>query len=524
MTRAEAARNATRVRLAKREQALAYRREILALRSQIGEELARGTASGINVNLGDIDEEYVPELKQIKGRMSIYDRMVNDPIVRGQLTAITMTLISGVRWKVEGGTSEMQDLVAANLLRQGPKKFWCSTSWNDRLFETLGCLVYGFALFAKTRWQVEDKTIFSELKWLHPKSVDERGWDTDEFDNLRNVLRTFRDSQGGMHYREPIPADDIFLVPWDRRGPNWEGNSFIRPMYRPWKERDLAAKIDLIDLQNRGVGIPMAKLAAAGGVKERDTLTTILKDLRGGSKERQFVVIDKDEDVSFLTTSGNVREAATIMDRSAADSARVGMGQYLEAGNTQSGSRAASSSMATGFFIHVDAIKIRLEDIINFGAGRMPGLVEELIDMNFENVDEYPRIVGSRPSPTEQLDNVPLIGDLVQKGAIPRNLSTANELLERLGYKTLTKAEFDESVGGRSVVDTGTPSGQPEAGASGGNGGAGRPNTAGPDTQGRDDTMSRRFAGQAAGEKKTPDGSRATRSVASWGWLKSTPD
>jgi len=497
--------------MGRRTHALSLQREIAELRSQVGAEINNLTSAGIKVRLGDIDEEYVPELKTIKGRMAIYDRMVNDPVVRGQLTAITMTLISGVRWKVVGGNSKVRDLVGANLLREGPKKYWCSTSWNDRLYEALGCLVYGFAMFAKTREIVDGQAIFSDLKWLHPRSVDEDGWDMDEGDNLLNVRRTYTNAKGEMKAREPIPAEDVFLVPWDRRGPNWEGNAFIRPMYRPWKERDLAAKIDLIDLQNRGVGIPIAKLSGAGGVKERDTLVSILKDLRGGSKERAFIVIEKDEEVKYLLSEGQAREAASIMDRSAADSARVGGTQYLESGNTQSGSRASSSSMSTGFFIHTNAIRIRLQDIINFGAGPMMGLTEELEWMNTENdqdVDDPVRIEGSTVSPTEQLDNIPLIGDSVAKGVIPPHYALANEALRRLNWPEMTKEEYDEAIAAK------TPS--PAIG------GPGRPDGAGTDPEGRDDTMSRRFAGEDAAQKKTLDGgNQPPKSPASWRWIRS---
>src|SRR5712671_2435076 len=97
--------------------------EIRSLRSQIAIEFAglassqRSTASGINATLGNINEEYVPELMTMKNRASVYDRMANDPWVRGQLRGIGMTLVSGVRWNTVGGTQQQRDLVGANILR-----------------------------------------------------------------------------------------------------------------------------------------------------------------------------------------------------------------------------------------------------------------------------------------------------------------------------------------------------------------------------------------------------------------------
>ena len=216
MDRAASLVKARKVKAAKRESGLAIEREILSLRSQIGTSLNQlHGASGIKVSLGDIQEEYVPELQSFRGRIAIYDRMMNDPVVSGIVRAVFNTMLSGVRWSVEGGTSEMRDLVAANLLRQGPQKYWCSTSWTQRLYETMCCLIYGVSLFAKTRTRVDDKIIFKHLKYLHPKSIDEDGWEMDKNDHLVEIRRSFTDAQGNFFVRQPIPSKELDIYVWD---------------------------------------------------------------------------------------------------------------------------------------------------------------------------------------------------------------------------------------------------------------------------------------------------------------------
>lgn len=445
--------------------------EIAHLRGQIAIELAaRSNASGMNISLGDINEEYVPELKSIKGRMKVYERMANDPWIRGQLRGIGMTLISGVRWKMDGGTQEQKDLVGANLLRQGPPKWWCSTSFYDRLHETLGMLIYGFAMFALTREIVEDKMIYRHIKWLHPRSVDENGWVMDPEDNLLYVRRSFQDATGKAFSMSPIPAEDMFLACWDRRGPNWEGNAFIRPMYKNWKIGEVAEKIDIIDLQNRGIAIPVAKLSGAGGPKERDTLVEILRTLRGGNKDRAFLVLEKDESIDFLTSQGTAKDASSIIDKQHIGISKVGGSEFSEIGPEVGGGRASTSVLATGFFINIDAVRILIEDMWNFGCGPLPGLCESLQSANFDIEAprfEYSRISGSRVSPTEQFDNIPLIQDSVKAGLIPPSLKYANETARRLGWPELTQAEFAE---GMLLMGKGTPPAVP-----------GRPTQAGAD-------------------------------------------
>lgn len=499
----------------------ALREEVLSLREKVGRELVRKHTSGIAVTLGDISEEYVQDLRTIVDRMKVYDRMRNDPQVRGQLRAVQMTLISGVRWSVKGGNEERRKRIEANLLRKkgSPSKWWCSTSWYNFLYEALGAMDYGFSPFALS-WAppVDGFVGYSDITWLHPRSWDEDGWDLDAQDNLLGVRRSYTDNTGAPHVREYLPAEELFIVTWDRRGPNWEGNAFTRPMYRPWKLGEYAEKIDIIDLQNRGVGIPMAKLSGMGGKKERDTLTQMLKDLRGGSKERAFIVVDKDSEVTFLTSTGSVREAAATLSYHREMKSKAGGTEYFEQGSTTTGSRAGASALATGFFINVDAVRILLEDQINHGPGRMPGIVQRLEDKNYSraHIDAtggYCYIEGSRVSPTEQLDNIDLLGDMISKQAIPANVKTTNYILERLTGDTLTEEEWQEAM----ALQPGAPAGAAPL-VPGRNGG--RPREAGDDEYGRDDRDSNRLKMKSPAEKKTPTGgSRQMRRPASWHWL-----
>jgi hypothetical protein len=282
-------------------------------------------------------------------------------------------------------------------------------------------------------------------------------------------------------------------------------------MYKPWRLGEMAEKINIIDLQNRGVGIPMAKLSGAGGAKERDTLVQILRDIRGGSKERAFIVLEKDEEMEFLTTDGNVRDAAATMEYHRSDKAKAGGTEYFEQGSTTTGSRAGASALATGFFINVDAIRIVLEAQFNRGVQRQPGLVERLLRANFspEEIDKYgmTQIFGSRVSPTEQLDNIDLLGELVDKGVIPPNIKAGNDALRRLGYDELTQDEWDKAVEaqGRLVEGKGTsPSSSPSE-----------------DGKGRGDKDSHRLRMTSPAEKKTLTGDhQPSRSQWAWPWHK----
>lgn len=491
--------------------------------------------SGLKINLQKLEEEYVPSLARLDQRVDLFDRMANDPAIKKQLRVNILPLISNVRWKVEGGSTEAQDLLAANLLREGDRRLWCDTSWNHRLFEHLQCLKYGFAAHGKTWRVVDGYRIFGRLTYLHPRSF--KGtlgpWEFNEQGELIAVHRTYK--TGGPAIRtivdERLAIADVFLTVWEPLGENWEGTAMIRSMYRAFTEKDLASKIQMINLQNVGVGIPDAEMAPGDGIKDRDSLVSIVESLRGGSKERQYIVRKSGQKVGFLTGQ-TLTDAGPIIDGKNLDIFGAGATEFMSGGQSQMGSRANASVQMTMSLVQIDAVRACMEDQVNWGAGYLPGLAEELQDENFSGLrksasdpidSDYARITGSRVSPTEQLDNVPLVGELVRGGAVPRNLQTCNELLKKLGYGELTQTQFDAGVGARSPVDIGTPSGQPEAGAPAPAADGRPPNApnAAQEPDPRKDVPARRYGLQdSSAQKKTLDASRPQMKSASYPWLK----
>jgi len=489
--------------------------------------------SGLTLQIQKIDEEYVPALKDYKSRVSVYQQMGNNAKIAAQLKANILPLFSASRAKVTGGTQEMRDLISQNLLREGDPRYWCETGWNQRLLEKLLSLQYGFSLHGKTWDVVDGYRIHRGLTYLHPKSLGGPlgTWEWDKTGTrLVAIHRAYRRPDMQQVVDERIPIEEIDASVWWHTGENWEGSPIIRAMYGAFVKFDLASKIGMIALMNGGVGIPMGTLGPSDGPAQQLTLSQQSKDLRGGDKSRSFLVLANGQTMEFLTTKGQIIDAQPMLAQQNMDIASAGSTDFMQAGQTASGSRAGSSVMMVSYMQQLDATRKWLQEQINHGSGYLMGTVEELIYENFADVKECPQIELSQISPTEQLDNVPLIFEGTQKGTIPRTLKITNYCLDKLGAPTLTQAEFDASVGGRSVVDIGTPSGNPEAPPPGdqpakvpGNGGAGRPNEVAP-TDGnnpRKDKLGRAFGLTA--EKKTSDETSQAMSRTSYPWLKSTP-
>lgn len=487
----------------------AFRR--LAERAEKDAERKSGEfVSGIPVSLQSIDEEYVPALGDLGGRVSILQQMgTGDAKVAAQLRANILPIFSAVRKSVEGGTQEMRDLISQNLLREGDPRYWCDTSWLQRILEKLMCLQYGFALHADTWDTVDGYNIIRSKTYLHPKSLGGPlgAWEwSKDGTTLVAVHRSYQKPDGTQENDQRIPVDLLDASVWWQTGENWEGSALIRPMYGAWKKKDLASKIAMIALMNGGVGIPMATLGPNDAVADRNALKTMAGDLRGADKSRNFLVLADGQKMEFLTSNGNIVDATPVIAEQNMDIAAAGATDFMQAGQTASGSRAGGSVMMVSYMQQLDAVVRWLEEQINHGAGYLQGSVERLIYQNFRNVKECPQIKLSRVSPTEQLDNVPNLLDAVQKGGIPPSLKLANHLARLLGAPELSQKEYDESrsmpaqnLGGRPDSVTPTDRNEP-----------------------RDDSNGRAFG---LAEKKTLDGGNLPpRRPASWRWQTSRPD
>jgi hypothetical protein len=488
---------------------MATRKEKETAIAQLASSGRGGFVSGLDIDLQRINEEYVPALKSWPQRIAMYQRMGNDGKISAMLRANQLPLISAVRWGVEGGSDEQQMLLKSNILRQGNPRYWCSTSWTQRIFECLQSLQYGIALFGKFWDVVDGYQIYRSLPYLHPKSL---GGPAGPFEwneagtELVAIHRAYKKPNGGYVNDERLLIEDVFPVVWNMVGENWEGIPMIRPMYRAYTEKDLASKIQMIDLQNRGVGIPKGKLGPADGPTAAATMTQILKDMRGGSKERAFILETDGQEIGFLTSEGTTLESSPIIAEKNNELAAAAGADFMQQGQTTSGSRATGSVLMVSHMQDLDATREIFQEQINHGCGGCSGLSEELQTRNFGEVEEFARVVGTRVSPTDQLDNIPNINEAIQNGSLTHDLGLENYVRKSMGLPSMTAAEFEKA---RKMQDVARNIG-------------GRPQEVGDSDREdpRDDDTGRAFG---LTEKKTLlAGSKRKSSGASYGWLAST--
>lgn len=401
--------------------------------------------SGAELYGGMFAEEYLSEF-QWSRRDDTIPRMVTDPQVSGHLSFYRLPLLEA-EWRLESASDlakdkEIQEVTEAHFLRQGPREFWTSKSWRQRLFEILeGMHKYGFSLF----WRGDRALLgesahyqgFHSLTWLHPRTVAQ--WVPGPGGSFAGVRRCYRAADGTYRNNEFLAAEDLVLYIRDPLDGFWEGTSLIRPLWRPYKLKDTAERVEAIDLMRRGTAVPVATESENPGENERLDLLSAVKMLRGEAPEWAYVVKPHGTELGFIEPQANVKESLPIIERKILDMAAAMGNNFLQLGTTKAGARAVADPQMAWAMIPLQAEAKWICEMENNGLAGQPSLIQEFVDLNWSGVSEPPRLVVEKINPFEHRETIPTMIDLISIGALGEDprivVPILAEIVERLGWK-----------------------------------------------------------------------------------------
>lgn len=437
--------------------------------------LLKARASGVPINFGGFEYEKNVALKLTK-RWETLDQMENDAHVKGALQGIMLPLLQA-QWSVIPASSDARDaeiaeFVSANLLREGGdtygSDYWCQTSWRaQRLPEILDMLRSGFAMFAKSFREVDGKFVYDRIQWLEPESVDPRGWMTDNVDNIVGIKRSFRLPSGEYEFQNPIPPSQVALYPWDLKGARYEGRPIIRSMYGAWHRKDFLQRMAMVWAQKIGSPVPYGTYPGAWDEDVIRSFEEFLQRLRGTAPVEAWGAFPVDEgqvvDVKYAGSEGQVDRMRSLIDGENAELSHVGASKSALLGETQTGARAVAEPMSRNEFLLLQAVAVTICEWENHGVANLPGLVQELVALNFANVTKFPKLVCSKVSPLEGLETLDSLIRAKQAGLVPGGAEISKLVVERLGYQ-LPDDVFEAMDAPSDIAGApGSPPGEPPA-------------------------------------------------------------
>lgn len=255
--------------------------------------------TGLEHNAGIIDDEFLTELQDDKGKKVYREMSENDPVISGFLFAIEM-LIREVSWDVEAASPDKDDMERKEFLETCMHDM--ENPWTEVISEILTMLIYGFSV-QETVYKVrrgipanafslkqQNETIVAsqyddgKIGW---QNLPIRGQDTLErweFADNGDVLAV--EQIAPPEYKTvTIPANKFLLFRTTARRGNPEGRSVLRGAYRPWYFKKKIEVFQAIGVERDLAGLPMAMvppelLYENAGAREKALLTQIKKIVR----------------------------------------------------------------------------------------------------------------------------------------------------------------------------------------------------------------------------------------------------
>lgn len=270
-----------------------------------------------------IRQEYNFDLQGLNG-LRIYDKMRrNDGTVRGTLRLVK-TPVLAANWYVEPAGDKAIDQVKADFVWKNLTQ-WMSISWSQFLTESLLCLDFGYYMFEKVfDWgenvtsdpAAKGKIVWKKFAPRHPMDVkmwffDENGgpamvelWPQNIFAStvMGGVVNHDNGGTGNAFYDVQIPIEKLLVFTFDKEAGNIEGVSVLRSAYKHWYYKDNLYKIDAIQKERHGIGIPIIKLPLNFTDDDRVLADELGRNLR--TNERAHVVLPPNWAIEFAQFTG----------------------------------------------------------------------------------------------------------------------------------------------------------------------------------------------------------------------------
>lgn len=349
-------------------------------------------ASGTYVVNGFIESDYNAKLAGTTG-LATYDKMrKSDAQVRASLQVCKLPILA-TEWYIEpakneeGEVDEEQQEIADFLEEALFERM--EQDWQSYLTEVLTCLDFGFSVFEKvyTADDEDDRIWLKRIASRKQTTIEK--WETEN--GAAGITQTLTskvnnpESPNFGKSRVSIPASKLLLFSFQKEGDNYAGVSVLRSAYRHWYMKDRLYQFDAVKHERQGVGIPYIKLPKGHTDKDKTEARKILKNIRV-NEQGGVILPNPDWEFGFADLqAGNTSDMWKSIDHHNREIVKNVLAQFLELGNTESGSRALSEDQSDFFLLSEEALANLIEEVHN------RFLVRELVDLNF-TTDAYPKL------------------------------------------------------------------------------------------------------------------------------------
>lgn len=237
--------------------------------------------------------DYNPEFAGDAG-IAKYMEMRNDAQVRSSMR-IAKTPVLGARWFVAPYSNEPRDVEAADHIRRN-LMVTMTTSWPQLLVESMLMLDYGYYAFEKVFKIVEGLVWWDKFIPIHPIMVQEAIYSKEGGPAGLKLFDENKDE--GLD----IDITKLLVFTFDKEAGDITGSSLLRSAYKHWFYKENLYKIDAIQKERHGIGIPIIKLPVGFKTQDRNDAHIIGRNLR--TNENAHVIMPPGWEILFAKLEG----------------------------------------------------------------------------------------------------------------------------------------------------------------------------------------------------------------------------
>lgn len=336
-------------------------------------------------------DELIPDLRDKLGIRKWYDMKRNDGTVRGTLRQLK-TPIQAARWFVEPASDSTLD---ENIAKFVEKCLFedLNVDWSQVLDDILLMFEYGYIVMEKVyKFNEDGKVVLRKLAPRHPLDIREWVFDANggpsgivmepfvPYGNLVPGPQFPENNQQGVSLGQFIPIRKLAIFSLEAEAGDLRGISVLRSAYKHWYYKDTLYKIDAIQKERHGIGVPIIKLPPGFSAEDKLLAEQLGRNLR--TNDRAHIVIPANWEIGFAKLEGQPVSCIESIDHHNSQIQVNILAPFMDQAN------AGTDSMDM-FFKSTRYLAQSVANIIN------KHIIPQLVDLNFKR-GKYPKIRARR--------------------------------------------------------------------------------------------------------------------------------
>jgi len=265
-------------------------------------------------------QELNPKLRDKIGIRQYYDMKRNDGAVRGTLRLVK-TPIQSAHWFMVPASESAVDTNIAKFVEDNLFNR-LNVDWNQLLGDILLMFDYGYMVFEKV-YMIDPKSGKAMLRKLAPRHpLDIQEWIYDPNGGPAGIVMepyvpygniaiydstTAQDSLSGYgalpRIGQFIPINKLVIFSFEAEAGDLSGTSILRSAYKHWYYKDTLYKIDAIQKERHGIGVPVIKLPPGFTTADKQLAEDMGRNLR--TNDRAHIILPPNWEILFAVLGGN---------------------------------------------------------------------------------------------------------------------------------------------------------------------------------------------------------------------------